>query len=186
MTAKNRWTAWWGDTPIRLDAEECALIDPATGKEKRLFTLDDIRKAGGEEGKKIHSLYYVSFPSADKTVALIDYGKGRALYDFKAKQLIGTHEIKGPVVSSDYCPVSECTAYVSGGQLNILDGKGHTVTLTKDGSRDIVYGQSVHRDEFGWNKGTFWSPDGTQLLFTRMDQSMVTDFPHRHVSFSRR
>ena len=51
------------------------------------------------------------------------------------------------------------------------------LTLTKDGSRDIVYGQSVHRDEFGWSKGTFWSPDGTKLLFTRMDQSMVTDFP---------
>lgn len=177
MTAKNRWTAWWGDKPVKLDAEECALIDPQTGKEKPLFKLSDIQKQGGGEGKKVHSLYYVSFPFADKSWALIDYGKGRALYDFKAGRLIWTREIEGPVVSSDYCPTTECTAYVSNHQLCVLDGKGKTLTLTNDGSRNIVYGQSVHRDEFGWNKGTFWSPDGTKLLFTRMDQSMVTDFP---------
>ena len=49
--------------------------------------------------------------------------------------------------------------------------------LTTDGSRDIVYGQSVHRDEFGINKGLFWSNDGQSLAFYRMDQSMVTDYP---------
>jgi dipeptidyl-peptidase-4 len=40
-----------------------------------------------------------------------------------------------------------------------------------------VYASSVHRDEFGINKGTFWSNSGTQLAFYRMDQSMVTDYP---------
>ena len=49
--------------------------------------------------------------------------------------------------------------------------------LTTDGSRDIVYGQSVHRNEFGIEKGTFWSPDGQHLAFYRMDQSMVSDYP---------
>ena len=49
--------------------------------------------------------------------------------------------------------------------------------MTEDGSREIVYGQSVHRNEFGIHKGTFWSPDGQHLAFYRMDQSMVTDYP---------
>ena len=49
--------------------------------------------------------------------------------------------------------------------------------VTTDGSKDIVYASSVHRDEFGINKGTFWSNDGKQLAFYRMDQSMVTDYP---------
>jgi len=44
----------------------------------------------------------------------------------------------------------------------------------KDG---IVYGQSVHRNEFGINKGTFWSPKGNYLAFYRNDQSMVADYP---------
>ena len=49
--------------------------------------------------------------------------------------------------------------------------------VTTDGSKDIVYASSVHRDEFGITKGTFWSNNGKQLAFYRMDQSMVTDYP---------
>ncbi len=41
----------------------------------------------------------------------------------------------------------------------------------------IVYGKSVHRDEFGINKGTFWSPAGRYLAFYRMDERMVTQYP---------
>ncbi|MBL7729821.1 MAG: DPP IV N-terminal domain-containing protein [Chitinophagaceae bacterium] len=51
------------------------------------------------------------------------------------------------------------------------------VQVTKDGSKDIVYASSVHRDEFGISKGTFWSNEGSRLAFYRMDQSMVTDYP---------
>ena len=49
--------------------------------------------------------------------------------------------------------------------------------VTNDGSREIVYASSVHRDEFGISKGTFWSNSGKQLAFYRMDQSMVADYP---------
>ena len=49
--------------------------------------------------------------------------------------------------------------------------------MSTDGSREIVYGQSVHRDEFGIRKGTFFSNSGEKLAFYRMDQSMVTDYP---------
>ncbi len=51
------------------------------------------------------------------------------------------------------------------------------VQVTTDGSKDIVYASSVHREEFGITKGTFWSNDGLHLAFYRMDQSMVTDYP---------
>jgi dipeptidyl-peptidase-4 len=56
-------------------------------------------------------------------------------------------------------------------------GNNSTVQVTTDGSKDIVYASSVHRDEFGITKGTFWSNSGTRLAFYRMDQSMVTDYP---------
>lgn len=49
--------------------------------------------------------------------------------------------------------------------------------ITKDGSRNIIYGEAVHRNEFGINKGTFLSPKGNAVAFYRMDQSMVTDYP---------
>ncbi len=46
-----------------------------------------------------------------------------------------------------------------------------------DEPEGIVCGQSVHRNEFGINKGTFWSPKGNLLAFYRMDESMVTQYP---------
>ena len=51
------------------------------------------------------------------------------------------------------------------------------MAVSSDGSNDLVYGETVHRNEFGITKGTFWSPDGKQLAFYRMDQSMVPDYP---------
>lgn len=49
--------------------------------------------------------------------------------------------------------------------------------VTTDGTKDIVYASSVHRDEFGISKGTFWSNSGKKLAFYRMDQQMVSDYP---------
>jgi dipeptidyl-peptidase-4 len=67
-------------------------------------------------------------------------------------------------------------AYVEDYNLFVTDGKT-TKQVTTDGSKDIVYASSVHREEFGIMKGTFWSNNGKQLAFYRMDQSMVTDYP---------
>ncbi len=61
---------------------------------------------------------------------------------------------------------------------NLYVSQGDQVKkVTNDGSRDIVYASSVHREEFGIFKGIFWSTNGKKLAFYRMDQSMVTDYP---------
>ncbi len=61
---------------------------------------------------------------------------------------------------------------------NIFVERNHqSKQVTIDGSRELVYGKSVHREEFGIDKGLFWSRNGNALAFYRMDQSMVTDYP---------
>lgn len=67
-------------------------------------------------------------------------------------------------------------AYLDNHNLFISDGSNKR-QVTTDGSGDIVYASSVHRDEFGISKGTFWSNNGKRLAFYRMDQSMVTAYP---------
>lgn len=49
--------------------------------------------------------------------------------------------------------------------------------VEKGDGKDIVLGESVHRNEFGINGGLFWSKRGNKLAFYRMDQSMVEDYP---------
>ncbi|MBL7728016.1 MAG: DPP IV N-terminal domain-containing protein, partial [Dinghuibacter sp.] len=68
------------------------------------------------------------------------------------------------------------TAYLENHNLFVAIN-GTPVQLTTDGSADIVYASSVHRDEFGISKGIFWSNNGKTLAFYRMDQTMVTDYP---------
>ena len=67
-------------------------------------------------------------------------------------------------------------AYTIGSDLWVNIG-GKELGVAKSEGEGIVYGKSVHRDEFGISKGTFWSPSGRQLAFYRMDESMVTQYP---------
>lgn len=55
--------------------------------------------------------------------------------------------------------------------------KGRPIQVTADGNRQIVYGEAVHRNEFGINSGIFLAPDKQRFAFYRMDQSMVSDYP---------
>lgn len=156
MIAKNRWTTWWGDELVRQDAENCYLVNKSTGKESLLFDIEKLNAIKGV--KKIHSLYNTAFPFAGKCVVKI----GNQLINWK----------KG-TVTEDNTP----SAFVRDDQLFVKDSKGVEHQLTTDGSRNIVYGQSVHRDEFGISGGIFWNPEHTLLAFYRMDQSMVSDYP---------
>ncbi|MCB0790608.1 MAG: DPP IV N-terminal domain-containing protein [Flavobacteriales bacterium] len=57
-----------------------------------------------------------------------------------------------------------------------IPGTSGTIKVTNDGGDGIVNGKSVHRQEYGIEKGTFWSPQGNLLAFYRMDETMVTPY----------
>jgi dipeptidyl-peptidase-4 len=50
------------------------------------------------------------------------------------------------------------------------------VMLTNDGAYGLVNGKSVHRNEFGIDKGLFWSPLGNKLAYYKMNEVGVTDY----------
>jgi dipeptidyl-peptidase-4 len=67
--------------------------------------------------------------------------------------------------------------YTRGNNLYISE-EGQEKAITTEENPGIVYGSSrVHRNEFGIEKGTFWSPEEDFLAFYRMDETMVTDYP---------
>lgn len=74
----------------------------------------------------------------------------------------------------------EWRALNEGNKLFVVKGEGENEIrqeVSDNSEGDIVWGQSVHRNEFGINGGIFWSPNGHQLAFYRMDQTMVGDYP---------
>ena len=183
MQPKNMWLTWWGDQLVQTDVEECYTINTKTGKKQRLFTLNEINKWAGsdeEANRYVRHLMNASFPYPDKPLVAVGNKKAFLLVDFKAKKVVWQDSISGQT-ANDWNSVSRATAYVEDSQLYVVDGQGNKRQLTTDGSREIVYGQSVHRNEFGIEKGTFWSPDGQHLAFYRMDQSMVADYPQVNI-----
>ena len=173
MVPKNRYTTWWGDELVRLDAEHCYLVNKASGRETELFSTALLNKSG----LNVHSLYYATFPEADKPWVMVRSGRQQVLFDWKKKKTVWSLDLDSATQASSLCYASKTLAFVKGNQLYVERAGSQPVQLTTDGSRDIVYGQSVHRDEFGIESGLFWSPDGQRLAFYRMDQSMVTDYP---------
>ena len=178
---ENRWTTWWGDELVRLDAEYCSVVDKNTGKEKTLLTTDQLKKSG----LNVHSLYSAKFPEAGKPIVILTSGNQSVAYNWKTRKTLWTVNLAPGSQASSFCHASRSLAYVKDWQLYVaqptVGDKAEPVSaarkITSDGSREIVYGQSVHRDEFGIDRGLFWSPDGKKLAFYRMDQSMVTDYP---------
>ena len=179
LQPENKWFTWWGDELVRTDVEECYLVNKKTGKETLLFTLDEINKwadSDEEANRYVRHLMNATFPYPDQPLVALGNKKSFLLLDFKKHEIVWQDSISGQT-ANDWNKTSRATAYVEDHQLFVVDGDGKKHQLSTDGSREIVYGQSVHRNEFGINKGTFWSPDGQRLAFYRMDQSMVTDYP---------
>lgn len=180
MTPQRRYLTFWGDKVVRQGFDVCKLIDLKTGKESTLFTLGEINAWAElpiDDQPKIRNLYYVSFPFADKSIVEVSNGKSIYMIDFKAHRIIDTIELQKEAQVRKFNIQSHSTAYIQDDQLYVIDPSGAEHKLTKDGSPNIVYGQSVHRDEFGINGGLYWSPKGNRLAFYRMDQSMVANYP---------
>ncbi len=140
-----------------------------------LLTLDDLNAAFGKGAFK--SLPAVRFPYADANVAEIVAGNGVFLYDVATKQRIAEWKVQGGAANMDFSNEGRMLAYTKGNNLYVLTADGRELAVSNEPNTGIVYGQSVHRNEFGIHKGTFWSPAGSLLAFYRMDETMVTDYP---------
>jgi dipeptidyl-peptidase-4 len=72
---------------------------------------------------------------------------------------------------------SRTIAYTVDNNLWFADQNGNTFAVTKEKDPNIICGKTVHREEFGIDRGIFFSPRGKYLAYYRMDQTMVADYP---------
>lgn len=164
---------WWGDLCVRPELEEVKAIDPKNGKEILLFKRQAMNEALLQAGVKgMAALYGLSFPWPDRTEALLPATNGYVLYNWKTGEVTKrTPFPQETVANSDLHVESGNLSYTIGNNLYV---NGQQVTDEPEG---VVCGTSVHRNEFGISKGTFWSPKGNALAFYRMDERMVTQYP---------
>lgn len=174
-------TAFWGDRLLKLNVENVTTLANDKGvkeKEQVLFTIAQVNAAiDTAKVGKVYNLLYSQFPYADKAQVFLRTSKQNILYDWKSRRVVWTAMRVQGESHNDFSFASKAEAYVKDWNLYVRTADGKDLQVSTDGTRELQYGQSVHRDEFGIHKGTFWSPKGDKLAFYRMDQSMVTDFP---------
>ena len=146
---------------------------------QKLFTLEELNFGGKNYRVSVPQRWNYSWQEGklilkdgDKTVQ-VDPATGKTT-DYQEPEKPNRPNPRGLL---EWCKASNAAAFLRDNNLWVRYADGHDVQLSEDGSREIVYGQRVHRDEFGISKGTFWSNNGKKLAFYRMDQSMVADYP---------
>lgn len=94
------------------------------------------------------------------------------LFDFKKKELDKIISLPERAVNVDVSSNNALIAYTYENSLIVNE-----TPVGVPQSENVVFGQSVHRFEFGISKGTFWSNNGNMLAYYKKDESMVTDYP---------
>lgn len=172
---------WWGDVCMKPDIDKLISVNPANKKETIIATLDQVNKSLKEQNLgQIRHFYSVSFPYADKKIMKIDMPQKSIFYDFDKNNVASVVTTKEKAANNDFCKENGAVAYTIDNNLYVTNSKGENINVTNE-PQGVVCGQSVHRNEFGINKGTFWSPKGNFLAFYRMDERMVADYPFENI-----
>ncbi|MBP5548080.1 MAG: DPP IV N-terminal domain-containing protein [Bacteroidales bacterium] len=171
---KMSYVQFVGNTNLIAYASGDTIYSGKPSATKKLVTLNELNNALNAAGEtSMRRISSFSMP-AENELRFFS-GNSCFLYNVQKRTLSKLYSNPDKGEHLDIEPNSFQQAYTIGSSLYVnSNGK----VFCKEGKDlDIVYGQSVHRNEFGINKGTFWSPKGTYLAYYRMDQSMVTDYP---------
>lgn len=169
--------SWIGNSDAYSFNENAAIVRGRINAESRdtLLRLDDINKAvtaaGGEELKRLPRIEWLN----ENTLRFVHKNAywGMDVLGLKAKVLA---EYPEKASNQDMNESTMALAYTIDNNLYI-SVEGKQLQLTSDEDPGIVNGQEVHRREFGIDKGTFWSPDGSKLAFYRKDERKVAQYP---------
>ncbi|HWY10542.1 MAG TPA: DPP IV N-terminal domain-containing protein [Bacteroidia bacterium] len=151
--------------------------DNATGKTIDFVSMTEINKIlKAEKRDSLKQIIILEWKNEKQFYFLS--GIVELIYDGNTKKVLDDDRKQNDKTLNSYDELNNDTYAFTKEDNNLyISRKGVETQITKDGSYTLVYGKTVHREEFGIDKGTFWSPGGNFLAFYRMDQSDVTDYP---------
>lgn len=167
--------SWWGDFYIIPSHEQLNIHQASTGEKSLIITRDSLNSNLPEEDHT-SSMYKVSLPWAKEKKLLIKNSDTYIIYDWENRKLVRKINFPKSSENIDFHTTSRNVAYTIKNNLYVNDKR---ITVEPEG---VVCGKSVHQQEFGINKGTFWSPKGNLLAYYKMDERMVTTYPQVDVT----
>ncbi|MEN9521990.1 MAG: hypothetical protein RL065_367 [Bacteroidota bacterium] len=101
---------------------------------------------------------------------------------FRDSKKLETLSGKGKQRYAQFSPDGMKVAYIINNNMYYADVLADEITevqITKDGEKNkIIYGATdwVYEEEFGINRGFYWSPDSKKILYYRFDESNVKEY----------
>lgn len=143
---------------------------------KELVKLSDIETAFKNKKLNIPS-QYSEYKWISNNLLKIETDDYISIYNIITNNIESYIKIDSIIQNIDFNNSSKLVAYTKSNNLFITNMQQYEKQITNESNTGIKFGKSVHREEFGIEKGTFWSNSGKKLAFYRMDESMVTEYP---------
>jgi dipeptidyl-peptidase-4 len=167
----------WRDAQHYMVVKDSALYQFEIRKkgESKVITVSELNKSLKSAGFKVVA-NIPRFTLIDASQIWFQMQSQLVVFNLNTKQIVQTLSYPKEAANNDFCTVNSKLAYTLNNNLFIA-GNTENQQVTNDTEEHILNGTSVHRNEFGINKGTFWSPKGNKLAFYRMDETMVGNYP---------
>lgn len=164
-----------GDEYVFVKQDTLFKVVVATGVQIPLTSLDDLN-AGMADIEVDSVKKFPKFTLIEDTKFSFFEKNKLFLFDLISKNLSFLNYYYEGGENLDVCNETFAIAYTLENDLFVgLDNE--QIQVTNRDSAGVVNGQTVHRNEFGIHKGTFWSPKGNYLAFYRKDESAVSNYP---------
>lgn len=100
------------------------------------------------------------------------------LFDADKKEVKSAIGVASDAAKQELSPNGNYAAWLKENNIVITPLNGKQINVTNDTDKGIVNGSDyVHRQEFGINKGMWWSSDSNKLLYYHKDETMVANYP---------
>ncbi len=174
LSPRNRALQWRPESSVLTYVSEKTLVasQPAMGVELTLLTLDELNALLGTQFQRFPNYSWVD---ADHIAVIAD--KTYHKIQVQDKQLVYAFAMPTGAENFTPAPQGDVFAFTRRNNLLYCDKNGNVFPITREDNPNIIYGQSVSRNEFGIAGGIFWSPDGTKVAYYRKDETSVGTFP---------
>ena len=151
--------------------------DIKSGEEKSILNLSDLNDVLIKSN--IQKLEYISNYDWDgENVLRFEAFNYIIAYQIKEKSIVYAIKFDENASLKYFCKENKTLAYTIANNIFLVDANEKVIQITKETDLGIVNGSDyVHRQEFGIDKGIFWSPNGNYLAFYQKDETMVSDYP---------
>ena len=173
-----RQLQWCGDMYVYAKGDSLMVALPTDKVEKVAFTREQLNETLSLAGlPTTGSMPGFTVPDKNAAVLAFQYKNNRVHYDLKTGKIVAKYALDKDGSRWEYDKANGNIAFTKENNIYILSSDGVVEAITGETDKGIVYGTSVHQNEFGIRKGLFWSPKGSALAFYRMDETMVADYP---------